>query len=221
VAGGRGDKEPEANRYERNVRANANELIPADQGSGPAPYKITPKKPGLLRARRDDQKAIGNLGGGISRARVPPLTQHPGIGDEVGIRDLGKSSNMLAAKRDAKRAAKIGRKEWALFAISGGGRKDFLDQARVWRRSSETSISCILAGLNAIQIEAHTESVRWARCRQEQYSRHCIAQQLWSTCENTSAKSIEYGPTLEADTATCAARRGSPNWNRPDYNPTR
>jgi hypothetical protein len=228
MAARRGEKSPERapEAEERKSAANTNELITGKLvDHGPAPYQHNPKESMSYFVRIETDKGDRDLWGvDLERAFRHSLS-NPGIGDEVGIRALGKEAvTVLAAKRDAA-GREIGREEidthknqWSVE------RKDFLEQrhdmATVFR---DPSISAIDAIKRHSGLEGSYRTLEMGQAHaQEQYSSTLHRRQFVEHLREYLAKSIEQGQPLEPARPPAREER-TRNLGEPDrdYHPTR
>jgi hypothetical protein len=225
VAARRGDPASEV-QDERKSAANTHELITGRLvDHGPAPYKHNPKETLSYFVRVETDKGDRDIWGvDLERAFRHSLST-PGIGDEVGIRALGKEAvTVLAAKRDAS-GREIGREEidthknqWSVE------RKEFLDHrqsmATVFRDSSISASEGIKrhSGLEGSYRKLEIGQTH----AQEQYSSTLHRAQFVEHLREYLAKSIEYGQPLEPAQPRAREER-TPTLSEPDrdYHPTR
>ncbi len=228
MAARRGDRPPEkrAAQDERKSAANANELITGRLvDHGPAPYKHNPKEPMSYFVRVETEKGDRDIWGvDLERAFRHSLS-NPGIGDEVGIRAIGKEAvTVLAAKRDGS-GREIGREEldthknqWSVE------RRDFLEQrhdmATVFR---DPSVSASEGTKRHSGLEDSYRTLEMGQAHaEEQYSSKLHRTQFVDHLREYLAKSIEYGQPLEpARPPAHEERTPEPREPDRDYHPTR
>jgi Large polyvalent protein-associated domain 7 len=205
---------------------NTNELITGKLvDHGPAPYKHNPMEAKSYFVRIETERGDRDIWGvDLERAFRQSLS-NPGIGDEIGIRAVGKETvTVRAAKRDAS-GRETGREEldthrnqWSVE------RKEFLDQrqdmAAVFRDPSINASEGIKrhAGLEGSYRKLEMGQVH----AQEQYSSNTHRMQFVEHLREYLAKSIEYGQPLEPARPSGREDR-SPDPREPDrdYHPTR
>jgi hypothetical protein len=229
MAARRGEKPAEKEQDtqdERKTAGNTNELITGKLvDHGPAPYKHNPKESMSYFVRIETDKGDRDIWGvDLERAFRHSLS-NPGIGDEVGIRVLGKEAvTVLAAKRDAA-GREIGREEldthknqWSVE------RRDFLEQrhdmASVFR---DPSISVSEGIKRHSGLEGSYRKLEMGQAHaQEQYSSTLHRTQFVEHLREYLAKSIEYGQPLEPAEPRVREER-TPSLSEPDrdYHPTR
>ena len=213
-------------RDERKAAGNTNELITGRLvDHGPAPYEHNPKESMSYFVRIETDKGDRDIWGvDLERAFRHSLS-NPGIGDEVGIRAIGKEVvTVLAAKRDAA-GREIGREEldthknhWSVE------RKDFLEQrqgmATVFR---DPSISASEGIKRHSGLEGSYRKLEMGQAHaQEQYSSTLHRTQFVEHLREYLAKSIEYGQPLEpAEPRVREERNPEPREPDRDYHPTR
>jgi Large polyvalent protein-associated domain 7 len=205
---------------------NTNELITGKLvDHGPAPYKHNPKETMSYFVRIETERGDRDIWGvDIERAFRHSLS-NPGMGDEIGIRAIGKEAvKILAAKRDAS-GREIGREEldthrneWSVE------RKEFLDQrqdmAAVFRDPSINASEGIKrhAGLEGSYRKLEMGQVHAV----EQYNSNTHRTQFVDHLREYLAKSIEYGQPLEpARPSGHEERTLEPREPDRDYHPTR
>jgi Large polyvalent protein-associated domain 7 len=205
---------------------NTNELITGKLvDHGPAPYKHNPKETMSYFVRIETERGDRDLWGvDLERAFRHSLS-NPGIGDEIGIRAVGKEAvTVRAATRDAS-GKEIGREEldthrnqWSVE------RKEFLDQrqdmAAVFRDPSISAPEGIKrhAGLEGSYRKLEIGQVH----AQEQYNSNTHRSQFVDHLREYLAKSIEYGQPLEPARPTEREERTlEPREPDRDYHPTR
>ena len=205
---------------------NTNELITGKLvDHGPAPYKHNPKEAMSYFVRIETERGDRDLWGvDLERAFRHSLS-NPGIGDEIGIRPIGKEAvTIRAAKQDAN-GREIGREEidthrnqWSVE------RKEFLDQrqdmALVFRDPSISASEGIKrhAGLEGSYRKLEMGQVH----AQEQYNSNTHRTQFVDHLREYLAKSIEHGQPLEP--ARPSAREEQtlePREPDRDYHPSR
>jgi len=219
IASRRGDKPEDMERDaqdERKSAPNANELITGKLvDHGPAPYKHNPKETMSYFVRIETDKGDRDIWGvDLERAFRHSLS-NPGIGDEVGIRVLGKEAvTVLAAGRELD----THRNQWSVE------RKEFLDQrqdmATVFR---DPSISADQGIKRHSGLEGSYRTLEMGQGHaQEQYSSKLHRSQFVDHLREYLAKSIEYGQPLEPARLPGREER-TPNPSAPDrdYHPTR
>lgn len=191
---------PKGNRPEERP-LNTNEFITGKLvDHGPAPYKHNPKEAKSYFVRIETERGDRDLWGvDLERAFRHSLS-NPGIGDEIGIRAIGKEAvTVQAAKRDAS-GREIGREEldthrnqWSVE------RKEFFDQrqdmAAVFRDPSISATEGIKrhSGLEGSYRKLEMGQVHAA----EQYNSNTHRTQFVDHLREYLAKSIEYGQPLE------------------------
>jgi putative DNA primase/helicase len=201
---------------------NTGELITGrlvDQG--PAPYKHNPQQPMSYFVRVETEHGDRDIWGvDLERAFRHSLST-PGIGDEVGVRLVGKEAvTVRAAKRDGSGREELDthRNQWSVE------RKEFLDQrqdmAAVFRDPSISEPEGIKrhAGLEGSyrKLEAGQQHA------EEQYNSNTHRTQFVNHLREYLAKSIEYGQPLEpARPSAREERRLEPREPDRDYHPTR
>jgi hypothetical protein len=205
---------------------STNELITGKLvDHGPAPYKHNPKEAMSYFVRVETERGDRDIWGvDLERAFRHSLS-NPGIGDEIGIRPIGKEAvTVRAAKRDAS-GRESGREEldthrnqWSVE------RKEFLEQrqdmAAVFRDPLISASEGIKrhAGLEGSYRKLEMGQVH----AQEQYNSNTHRTQFVDHLREYLAKSIEYGQPLES--ARPSAREGQtlePREPDRDYHPTR
>lgn len=205
---------------------NTNELITGKLvDHGPAPYQHNPKEAMSYFVRVETERGDRDLWGvDLERAFRHSLS-NPGIGDEIGIRAIGKEAvTVQAVKRDAS-GREIGwekldthRNQWTVE------RKEFLDQrqdmAAVFRDPSIGASEGIKrhAGLEGSYRKLEMGQVH----AQEQYNSNTHRTQFVDHLREYLAKSIEYGQPLEpARPSGREERTLEPREPDRDYHPTR
>jgi hypothetical protein len=205
---------------------NTNELITGKLvDHGPAPYKHNPKETMSYFVRIETERGDRDLWGvDLERAFRHSLS-NPGIGDEIGIRAIGKEAvTVRAAKRDAS-GREIGREEidthrnqWSVE------RKEFLDQrqdmAAVFR---DPSISASEGIKRHSGLEGSYRKLEMGQVHAEgEYNSTTHRTQFVDHLREYLAKSIEYGQPLEpARTSGREDRSPDPREPDRDYHPTR
>lgn len=205
---------------------NTNELITGklvDHGS--APYQHNPKEPMSYFVRVETERGDRDIWGvDLERAFRHSLS-NPGIGDEIGIRAIGKEAvTVRAAKRDAS-GREIGREEldthrnqWSVE------RKEFLDQRRdmaaVFR---DPSISASEGVKRHAGLEGSYRKLEMGQVHaEEQYISNTHRMQFIDHLREYLAKSIEYGQPLEPARPSGREERAlEPREPDRDYHPTR
>ena len=229
VAARRGDKPADKEldtQDQRKSTANTNELITGKLvDHGPAPYRHNQKEPMSYFVRIETDKGDRDIWGvDLERAFRHSLS-NPGIGDEVGIRAVGKEAvTVLAVKRDAG-GREIGgeeldthRNQWSVE------RKEFLDQrqemATVFR---DPTISAEEGAKRHSGLEGSYRTLEMGEAHaQEQYSSKLHRTQFVEHLREYLAKSIEYGKPLEpARPRAREDRTAEPREPDRDYHPTR
>ena len=217
------DQEPEA---QKEKPPSSNELITGRLvDHGPAPYRHNPKEAMSYFVRIETDKGDRDIWGvDLERAFRHSLS-NPGIGDEIGIRAIGKEAvTVLAAKRDAS-GREIGREEldthrnqWSVE------RREFLDlrhdMATVFR---DPSISPAEAIRHHSGLEGSYRTLEMGQAHaEEQYSSTTHRTQFVDHLREYLAKSIEYGQPLEPVRPRAREDR-TPEPREPDrdYHPTR
>jgi hypothetical protein len=205
---------------------NTNELITGKLvDHGPAPYKHNPKEAMSYFVRIETERGDRDLWGvDLERAFRHSLS-NPGIGDEIGIRAIGKEAvTVRAAKQDAS-GREIGREEldthrnqWSVE------RKEFLDQrqdmAAVFR---DPSISASEGIKRHSGLEGSYRKLEMGQVHAEgQYNSSMHRAQFVDHLREYLAKSIEYGQPLESARPSGREDR-SPDLREQDrdYHPTR
>jgi putative DNA primase/helicase len=217
--------EPKGGRPEERP-LNANELITGKLvDHGPAPYQHNPKEPMSYFVRIETERGDRDLWGvDLERAFRHSLS-NPGIGNEIGIRAVGKEAvTVWAAKRDA-RGQEIGREELETHRNQWSvERKEFLDQredmAAVFRDPSISASEGIKrhAGLEGSYRKLEMGQVH----AQEQYNSATHRTQFVDHLREYLAKSIEYGQPLEpARPSVREEQTVEPREPDRDYHPTR
>lgn len=219
------EKEPDT-QDERKSAGNTNELITGRLvDHGPAPYQHNPKESMSYFVRIETVKGDRDIWGvDLERAFRHSLS-NPGIGDEVGIRALGKEAvTVLAAKRDAN-GREIGRENLSTHRNQWSvERRDFLEQrhdmASVFR---DPSISATEGTKRHSGLEGSYRTLEMGQAHaQEQYSSKLHRTQFVDHLREYLAKSIEYGQPLEPAQPRAREERIL-NLSEPerDYHPTR
>jgi Large polyvalent protein-associated domain 7 len=205
---------------------NTNELITGKLvDHGPAPYKHNPKESISYFVRVETERGDRDIWGvDLERAFRHSLS-NPGIGDEIGIRAIGKEAvTVQAAKRDAS-GREIGREEldthrnqWSVE------RKEFLEQrqdmARVFR---DPSISASEGIQRHSGLESSYRKLEMGQVHAEgQYNSNTHRKQFVDHLREYLAKTIEYGQPLEPAQPSGREDR-SPDPREPDrdYHPSR
>lgn len=227
MAARRGEKPPNPkHEAQKDKPLNTNELITGRLvDHGPAPYQHNPKERMSYFVRVETEKGDRDIWGvDLERAFRHSLST-PGIGDEVGIRAIGKKAvTVRAAKRDAS-GREIGREEldthrnqWSVE------RKEFLDQrqdmATVFRDSSISASDGIKrhAGLEG----SYRKLEMGQTLAEEQYTSKMHRTQFVDHLREHLAKDIEYGQPLEpVRMGAREERTQSPSEPDRDYHPTR
>ena len=205
---------------------NTNDLISGKLvDHGPAPYKHNPKEAMSYFVRIETERGDRDLWGvDLERAFRHSLS-NPGIGDEIGIRAVGKEAvTVRAAKRDAS-GLEIGREEldthrnqWSVE------RKEFLEQrqdmAAVFR---DPSISASEGIKRHSGLEGSYRKLEMGQVHAEgQYNSKMHRMQFVDHLREYLAKSIEYGQPLEpARPSGREERTLEPRELDRDYHPTR
>jgi hypothetical protein len=205
---------------------NTNELITGKLvDHGQAPYKHNPKEAMSYFVRVETERGDRDLWGvDLERAFRHSLS-NPGIGDEIGIRAIGKEAvTVHAAKRDAS-GREIGREEidthrnqWSVE------RKEFLDQrqdmAAVFR---DPSISASEGIKRHSGLEGSYRKLEMGQVHAEgQYTSNTHRAQFVDHLREYLAKSIEYGQPLEpARPSGREDRSPEPRELDRDFHPTR
>jgi hypothetical protein len=205
---------------------NTNELITGKLvDHGPAPYKHNPKETMSYFVRVETERGDRDIWGvGLERAFRHSLS-NPGIGDEIGIRAIGKEAvTVQAATRDAS-GREIGREEldthrnqWSVE------RKEFLDQrqdmAAVFR---DRSISESEGVKRHAGLEGSYRKLEMGQAHAvEQYNSNTHRTQFVDHLREYLAKSIEYGQPLEPARPNAREDRTlEPREPDRDYHPTR
>jgi conjugative element/phage-associated large polyvalent protein len=216
---------PTSDRPERSA-LNTNELITGKLvDHGPAPYKHNSKEAMSYFVRIETERGDRDLWGvDLERAFRHSLS-NPGIGDEIGIRAIGKEAvTVQAAKRDAS-GREIGREEFDTHRNQWSvERKEFLDQRRdmaaVFRDPSISAPDGIKrhAGLEGSYRKLEMGQVH----AEEQYNSNLHRTQFVDHLREYLAKSIEYGQPLEpARPSAREEQTVEPREPDRDYHPTR
>lgn len=191
---------------------------------GPAHYQHNPKEPMSYFVRIETERGDREIWGvDLERAFRQSLS-NPGLGDEVGVRVLGKEFvKVLAAKRDSA-GREIGREEldthknhWSVE------RKDFLDQRRdmasVLRDASISAEDGIKRYAGLAGAYRHLESGE--DYAQGEYRSTLHRQQFMEHLRSHLAKGIEYGQPLEPARPLEVQERTPSREPERDYHPTR
>jgi hypothetical protein len=227
MAARRGEKSPDPeHEAEKERPPNTNELITGRLvDHGPALYQHNPKEAMSYFVRVETERGDRNIWGvDLERAFRHSLST-PGIGDEVGIRAIGKEAvTVRAAKRDAS-GREIGREEldthrnqWSVE------RKEFLDQrqdmATVFR---DPSISASEGIKRHPGLEGSYRKLEMGQAlADEQYSSKMHRTQFVDHLRAHLAKDIEYGQPLEpVRMGAHEDRTPEPREPDRDYHPTR
>ena len=132
IASRRGDKEQDRERDaqdERKSAPNASELITGRLvDHGPAHYEHNPKEAMSYFVRVETQRGDRDIWGVDLERAFRHSCWVPGIGDEVGVRAVGKETVTVLAEG---RELETHRNQWSVE------RKDFPSSAATWRRYLE------------------------------------------------------------------------------------
>jgi conjugative element/phage-associated large polyvalent protein len=219
IASRRGDKPQDMERDaqdERKSAPNANELMTGKLvDHGPAPYKHNPKETLSYFVRVETEKGDRDIWGvDLERAFRHSLS-NPGIGDEVGIRALGKETVTVLTQG---RELDTHRNQWSVE------RKDFLEQRRdmatVFR---DPRISADEGIQRHAGLEGSYRTLEMGQAHaEEQYKGKLHRTQFVDHLREYLAKSIEYGQPLEPARPPAREER-TPEPREPDrdYHPTR
>lgn len=195
---------------------NTNELITGRLvDHGPAPYQHRPKESMSYFVRIETERGDRDIWGvDLERAFRHSLS-NPGIGDEIGIRVLGKEPVTVLSEG---RELDAHRNHWSVE------RKEFLDQRRamatVFRDPSINALDGIQRH-SGLEGSYRTLEVGQAHA-EEQYKSQLHRTQFVDHLREYLAKSIEYGQPLEPARANAREER-TPEPREPDrdYLPTR
>ncbi|MEO8467758.1 MAG: LPD7 domain-containing protein [Gammaproteobacteria bacterium] len=192
---------------------------------GPAPYAHDPKQAMSYFVRIETERGDRELWGvDLERAFRQSLST-PGIGDEIGVRAVGKAAvTVLAAKRDAQ-GREIGREEiethrneWLVERTS------FLDERRKLADVvRDPSINASDAIKRHPELEGSYLQLQMGHALAErQYASHEHREQFVEHLRAHLARRIEHGQPLEPVHLRAAEER-TPTPRSPDrdYNPTR
>jgi putative DNA primase/helicase len=192
---------------------------------GPAPYAHDPKQSMSYFVRVETEKGDREIWGvDLERAFRQSLST-PGIGDEIGLRAIGKAAvTVLAAKRDAQ-GREIGREEVEAYRNQWiVERKSFLDErqkmAHIVRDSS-------ISASDAIKLHPELEGsylqLQMGRAlAEQQYASRGHREQFVEHLREHLARRIELGQPLEPVHLRSGEERTlSPHSPDRDYNATR
>jgi conjugative element/phage-associated large polyvalent protein len=190
---------------------------------GPAPYGHDPKKPMSYFVRIETERGDREIWGvDLERAFRQSLST-PGIGDEIGLRAVGKAAvTVLAAKRDIQ-GREIGREEIAAHRNEWSvERKSFLDERRKLAEVvRDSSMSASDAVKRHPELEGSYLQLQMGRALAErQYSSHEHREQFVEHLREHLARRIEFGQPLEPVHLRAAEERAPRSPDR-DYHPTR
>jgi putative DNA primase/helicase len=192
---------------------------------GPAPYGHDPKQPMSYFVRIETERGDREIWGvDLERAFRQSLST-PGIGDEIGLRAVGKAAvTVLAAKRDAQ-GREIGREEIATHRNEWSvERKSFLDERRKLADVvRDPSISASDALKHHPELEGSYLQLQMGRAlAEQQYASHEHREQFVEHLRAHLARGIELGQPLEPVHLRAAEDRTPvPRSPDRDYNPTR
>jgi hypothetical protein len=205
---------------------NTNELITGKLvDHGPAPYKHNPKEAMSYFVRIETERGDRDIWGvDLERAFRHSLS-NPGIGDEIGIRAVGKEAVTVRAPKQDASGREIGREEldthrnqWSVE------RKEFLEQrqdmATVFR---DPSISASEGIQRHSGLESSYRKLEMGQVHADgQYNSNTHRKQFVDHLREYLAKSIEYGQPLEpARPSEREERTLEPREPDRDYHPTR
>jgi hypothetical protein len=217
VAARRGEtpKEPESQVAKDKAVTTQELIIGRLVDHGPAPYQHNPKETPSYFVRIETDKGDRDIWGvDLERAFRQSLS-NPGIGDQIGLRALGKEA--VTVRADG-REVDTHRNQWSVE------RKEFLDQRRDMAavfRDPSISESEGIKRHSALEGSYRTLEMGKAHA-QEQYTRATHQAQFVEHLREYLARGIEHGRPLEA--AQPHAREERIQESREpdrDYHPTR
>jgi putative DNA primase/helicase len=218
LAARRGDKPADKNPdpSENKSTGKTGELITGKLvDHGPAPYQHNPKESMSYFVRIETDKGDRDLWGvNLERAFRHSLS-NPGIGDEIGIRALGKEPVTVLTEG---RELDTHRNQWSVE------RKEFLEQRR---EMAAVFRDAAISAADGIQrhsgLEGSYRTLEWGESHaKETYASKTHRTQFAAHLREYIAKTIEYGQPLEP--AQPRERRDrAPNLSEVDrdYDPTR
>jgi putative DNA primase/helicase len=217
VAARRGEtpKDPES-QVTKDKSVNTQELITGRLvDHGPAPYQHNPKETLSYFVRVETDKGDRDIWGvDLERAFRQSLS-NPGIGDQIGIRALGKEAVTV---HSGGREIDTHRNQWSVE------RKEFLDQRRDMAavfRDSSISESEGIKRHSALEGSYRTLEMGETHA-QEQYTRTTHRAQFVEHLREYLARGIEFGRPLEAAQPHAREERiQEPREPDRDYHPTR